>query len=314
MSTTRAGRYRRRYEPGCFLGFQKPRVVQLHGTASNSSLASKIQRLSLEKFATFAFNALLEPPDDRSGPGRHLPPRTRQSDIFGSARIRMTANMLRRALFTSVVAASAVRAQAMARPLSYVIRLPDPASKTFVVDVVVPSDGRDSVILIMPIWSPGMYTLQSYGDRVTAISAKAADGTTLDVSKPTPSRWVGTDAPDRHGVVHARRARNESLQRRHRHVPCDHRPATFSDPRRTVRSPRRRPARASANWKPAATSLDPATDGSQTTVAPNYDVLADSPILAGTHMSSAELTVGGVRHRWAYLGESEWERRRPRNG
>ena len=98
--------------------------------------------------------------------------------------------MLRHALLASLFAISTARAQATRKPLSYVIRLPDPASKTFVVDVAVPSDGRDSVILMMPIWSPGMYTLQSYGDRVTSISAKAADGTALDVSKPTPSRWV----------------------------------------------------------------------------------------------------------------------------
>ena len=42
-----------------------------------------------------------------------------------------------------------------------------PDAQPPVVDVVVPSDGRDSVILMMPIWSPGMYSLQSYGDRIT---------------------------------------------------------------------------------------------------------------------------------------------------
>jgi predicted metalloprotease with PDZ domain len=102
----------------------------------------------------------------------------------------MSNTTLRRALLISIIGASAARAQATPRPLSYVIRLPDPANKTFEVDVAVPSEGRDSLILMMPIWSPGMYTLQSYGDRVTAISAKAAEGSVLDVTKPAPSRWV----------------------------------------------------------------------------------------------------------------------------
>jgi len=95
----------------------------------------------------------------------------------------MSKTLLRHALLTSVIASSAALAQATRQPLSYTIRIPDPASKTFVVDMAVPSEGRDSVILMMPIWSPGMYMLQSYGDRVTAISAKAAEGAALDVDR-----------------------------------------------------------------------------------------------------------------------------------
>jgi len=94
------------------------------------------------------------------------------------------------AVFATSGAMSAADAQASLPPLSYTIRIPDPSTKTFVVDVLVPSQGRDSIILMMPIWSPGMYMLQSYGDRITTLSAKAADGTALDVSKPTKSRWV----------------------------------------------------------------------------------------------------------------------------
>ena len=36
----------------------------------------------------------------------------------------------------------------------------------------------------------------------------------------------------------------------------------------------------------------------------DYDVLADSPILDGTHLTSASVTVGGVTHRWADLGDA----------
>jgi hypothetical protein len=35
-----------------------------------------------------------------------------------------------------------------------------------------------------------MYTLQSYGDRITALSARAIDGTPLAADKRTRSRWV----------------------------------------------------------------------------------------------------------------------------
>src|SRR3954471_3119399 len=66
-------------------------------------------------------------------------------------------------------------------PLRYVITIPAPATKTFDVQVVVPAEGHDSVSLMMPIWSPGMYALQSYGDRITAFSARSLDGTALSV-------------------------------------------------------------------------------------------------------------------------------------
>lgn len=175
--------------------------------------------------------------------------------------------------------------------------------------MVVPSAGRDSVTLMMPIWSPGMYMLQSYGDRVTAVSAKAADGSTLDMQRASPSRWV-VKSPRTPTItvtytISAPRGTNLSSGVTDTSLVVIG-PATFM----TLAEPSGRPAdvrlELPQNWKPAATSLDPAPDGNPNHfVAPNYDVLADSPILAGTHMSQAELTVGGVRHRWVYLG-AEW--------
>src|SRR5205085_4889807 len=70
------------------------------------------------------------------------------------------------------------------------IRFPEPASKTFTVEINVPTDRRQSVDLMMAIWSPGFYGIQNYADRVSNFTAKAADGTVLDVQKPKPSRWT----------------------------------------------------------------------------------------------------------------------------
>src|SRR5215475_10755732 len=75
-------------------------------------------------------------------------------------------------------------------PLIYTIRFPEPASKTFNVEVEVPTNKRDSVDLMMPIWSPGFYGIQNYADRVSNFTAKAPDGTILQVEKPKPSRWT----------------------------------------------------------------------------------------------------------------------------
>src|SRR5262249_17404467 len=85
--------------------------------------------------------------------------------------------------------AAGVRAQGLT-PLVYTITFPDPASKHFSVEVVVPTDKRESVDLMMAIWSPGFYGLQNYGRNVSGFAATAPDGTALEVSKPSESRWT----------------------------------------------------------------------------------------------------------------------------
>src|SRR6476469_5297617 len=68
-------------------------------------------------------------------------------------------------------------------PLVYTIRFPDPASRSFAVDVVVPTARRPTVDLMMAIWSPGFYGLQNYAQRVSGFTARAADGTVLEVTR-----------------------------------------------------------------------------------------------------------------------------------
>ena len=208
------------------------------------------------------------------------------------------------------LAASVLGAQARLQPLAYTIHVRTPAEKAFDVDVVVPTDRRDSIFMMMPVWSPGMYTLQSYGDRVTAISAKGPDGTALDVSRVSPSRWVVKTKKQPSVTVTYRvgAARGTNLSSGVTDTSLVIiGPATYM----TLADSPDRPADVRldvpAGWKPAATSLAAAPDGAKNHfVAPNYDVLADSPILDGTHVTVSGFTVAGVSHRWAYLGDSEW--------
>ena len=59
------------------------------------------------------------------------------------------------------------------------------------------------------------------------------------------------------------------------------------------------------------TSLAAAPDGRPDDyVAPDYDVLADSPILAGVDLATTEFPVAGITHDWTYLGRAEVGRRR----
>src|SRR5687768_13287800 len=112
--------------------------------------------------------------------------------IFSRARYRRlaVAGVVVSALSAGLVAS--IAAPKSLEPVVYTIRFPEPASRSFTVDVSVPTGRRPVVELMMPIWSPGFYGVQNYADRVSNFSARATDGTLLEVTKPTPSRWSVT--------------------------------------------------------------------------------------------------------------------------
>ncbi len=196
-------------------------------------------------------------------------------------------------------------------PLIYTIRFPQPISRSFTVDVTVPTEKRDSVDLMMAIWSPGFYGLQNYADRVSSFAATAPDGTALEFTKPTPSRWTiktgGRPSFNISYVVAAPRGSNLSNG-------VTETSAVIIGPASYITLVEKAHRQAEVRlelpdgWKGSMTSLDAASDGKPNHyVAPDYDILADSPILAGVDLSITEFDVSGIKHYWTYLGKAEWE-------
>src|SRR5262245_40241853 len=221
---------------------------------------------------------------------------------------------INRRLATSIAAllviTAALTAQTRLDPLVYTIRFPEPASKSFTVEVQVPTGKQESVDLMMAIWSPGFYGIQNYADRVSNLTAKAADGSTLMVEKPKPSRWtVQTGGRPTFTVsytVAAPRASNLGNGVTENYAVIIG-PSTYI----TLVEQAHRPAEVRlelpAGWKGSMTSLDPSSDGKANHyIAPDYDILADSPILAGAELSSTPFAVGGIQHYWTYLQNAEW--------
>lgn len=205
------------------------------------------------------------------------------------------------------------RPAARLEPLVYTISFPAPATQSFNVQVQVPTGGKPSVDLMMAIWSPGFYGLQNYAQRVSDFAAKAADGTPLEVTTPSPSRWTvatgGRQTFTATYTVAAPRGSNLS----NGVTPTGAviiGPATYitlAEPSGTPR-PDEVKLELPADWKGSMTSLDLATGGQPNDyAAPNYDVLADSPILAGVDLTTTEFTVDGIKHYWTYLGNAEWK-------
>ena len=198
-------------------------------------------------------------------------------------------------------------------PLTYTIRFPDPASKSFAVDVSVPTERRESVDLMMPVWSPGFYGLQNYAQRVSDVTATAADGTVLPIATPTTSRWTvaagGRPAFTLTYTVAAPRPSNlgNGVTETGAVIIGPATYITLVDPPRTHRPAQVR-LELPSSWNGSMTSLDAATDHQPNHYeAPDYDTLADSPILAGAELTTTPFTVDRVQHYWTYLGHAEWQ-------
>jgi len=198
-------------------------------------------------------------------------------------------------------------------PLTYTIRFPDPASKSFAVDVSVPTERRESVDLMMPVWSPGFYGLQNYAQRVSDVTATAADGTVLPIATPTTSRWTvaagGRPSFTLTYTVAAPRPSNlgNGVTETGAVIIGPATYITLVDPPRTHRPAQVR-LELPSSWSGSMTSLDAASDRQPNHYeAPDYDTLADSPILAGAELTTTPFTVDRVQHYWTYLGHAEWQ-------
>jgi predicted metalloprotease with PDZ domain len=195
----------------------------------------------------------------------------------------------------------------------YTIRFPDPASRSFSVDVAVPALDRPSVDLMMAIWSPGFYGLQNYADRVSSVIARAADGRALQIARPSPSRWTvttgGRSAFTLTYTVAAPRGSNlgNGVTETSAVIIGPATYITLVEPAGTHRAADVR-LELPAGWTGSTTSMTAAPDGRPNHyVAPDYDVLADSPILAGADLTTTTFTVRGITHDWTYLGHANWD-------
>ncbi len=171
--------------------------------------------------------------------------------------------------------------------IAYTLSVPAPEQHTLDVAARIPTGGQDSVILVMPIWSPGFYRVEDYAGKVQAITATDSAGDTLALRRwPAPgNRWTVKTGGVRFITVTYR------LLADGHSVTTDwvgpelgvvNGPATFMTLADTVRRPCDVTLERPAGWPRAATGLAPAAGGRPDRwSAPDYDDLVDEPIVAG---------------------------------
>ena len=168
-------------------------------------------------------------------------------------------------------------------------------------------DGK-TVDVHLPTWRPGKYLILDMVGTITGERAFAADRQPLQMAKTAKSTWrVDLAGSDR--VMIEYRIYANSLGDRTRHVDDTHAyldgAAVFLYTDESRNEPCRVTVQAPDGWR-TATGLSAQSGSTNVFLAPNYDILADSPFEIGLH-SLIEFEVDGVPHEVVIWGDDDFD-------
>ena len=211
-------------------------------------------------------------------------------------------------LLLAFCCAAGLSAAAEPEPIRYTLRFPSPSSNTFEVEARVPTEGREAIELMMPVWFTGSYLVREPARNVEELSASTPDGKALAVEKSRKNRWriASAGAPE---VVVRYRLYARDLSVRANFVDSSfamiNGAPTFltlaeSPPRRhevTVAPP--------GFWSVA---VSPLAEGRAIRFdAPDYDALIDAPLYLG-NAQVLQFVVAGRPHMLLNEGgEGTWD-------
>ena len=192
-------------------------------------------------------------------------------------------------------------------PIVYTITVTDPASHLAQVDAVLPVEGRRTLDLMMAVWSPGFYRVEDYATRVQAITARDA-GHDLPVEPVGKNRWrvsLPIGASSHLTVSYTLRCNESSVTTNW--VGPDYGvftgPATFVTLVEPVKRPHDVRFSLPPEWFTTASGLPAAPGGGRNRYrASDFEMLADSPILAGK-LGVESFTVDGKVHNVVSAGD-----------
>lgn len=168
--------------------------------------------------------------------------------------------------------------------IRYTVRFPAPQTHYIEVEASVPTTGRPRIELMMAVWTPGSYLVREYERNIERVTASAG-GRTLAVEKTAKNRWrIAAGGAPRVTVSYRVYAREITV--RSNWVDADfamlNGAPTFLTLADLVTRPHDVLLELPAAWKTSITGLpDAPGGGAHHYLAPDYDTLVDSPIVAG---------------------------------
>jgi predicted metalloprotease with PDZ domain len=192
---------------------------------------------------------------------------------------------------------AATRAQTP-EPIRYTLSFPAPHTHYIEVEASYPTDGRPHIDLMMAVWTPGSYLIREYQRHVEALTAADPSRAPLAVEKTRKNRWrVTTNGAGTVWVRYRVYAHEMSVRTNwvDEELAMINGAPTFIT---LLESPSRRRHEVRLvlprAWAKSFSGMAPGP-GENSYVAPDYDTLVDSPIVAGSP-SVYEFSVRGTPH------------------
>ena len=179
----------------------------------------------------------------------------------------------------------------------YTLSFPRPANHYIEVDAVYPTDGRAELDLMMAVWAPGSYLVREYSRNVEQVMAGGTGAQALGVVKTSKNHWRVQTGGARELHVHYRVYSREMGVRTNwveDGFALVNGAATYITLADGMARPHVVTLRLPTDWKIAISGM-PEGSEDHTFTARNFDVLVDSPIVAG-NPAVHEFTVGGKPH------------------
>lgn len=202
-------------------------------------------------------------------------------------------------------------AQEKLEPIVYRLHFQQRAQNRLIVECKFPTDKYSTIELMMPIWSPGFYRLENHAGRIDQFVVRTAAGKPLVVDQPQKNRWrIQTNGNDYVYVTYRLLCdqRAVTLNWVGNDHAVIHGPATFITRADAQKCPHDVRLELPKEWKHSMTSLPPLSSEIQHRyLAPDYDLLLDSPIVAGP-LKITEFKAGKATHFLVAFGDlSKWD-------
>jgi len=183
----------------------------------------------------------------------------------------------------------------------YTVTMPDPSRHLLHIELKYKGMPKDTIDFKMPVWMPGYYQIMDYPDQVSEFSARTAGGNKLSVIKKGNNTWkVASEKEKVINISYNVRAdkrfvANSWLDSTHCYIIPG---ATFLFCEEYIKSPVTVKVVPDSRFPDIATGLGQAAGKTNTFIASDFDILYDSPILAGKLDEFPQFEINGIVHRF----------------
>lgn len=220
-----------------------------------------------------------------------------------------------RHLFSLLIALVAATTALSAEPLSpvnYTLRFDDALHHYVEVEADLPTGGANELEVFMPVWTPGSYLVREYSRNIDRITAASPSGEPLEITKTVKNRWrISTGGLDRVHVTY--RIYGWEINVRSNWVEGDFAMINGAPTYLTLVENYQRPytvtVQLPTGWAGTYTPLKPGTEPNSY-VAPDFDTLVDSPILAGSPQVDSFEVNGSTHYLVTIGGAGVWDNAR----